>query len=595
MKKIMNFGILAMSLLLGFLLTSCEDEPAGGKPPVIFLDCEDEPAGGKPPVIFLDNEEASYSVKAGRQITIAPEYENAEEALFAWKLDGNIISAEPSLVFSSAETGTYYVELSVINGYGTAYSEVQISVMELVVPKISLAFPQDGYATVENGTLLLEPVIENGEGATFAWYVNGTEAASTQDFSFVAEKAGTYTLKLVASSEDGSSEIEFEVKVYTAEQMPFSWDFEYETFNVAAGRTIRIKAFDVKNDFGAEYIWKVDGKEVQRGSSTEYLYTAPAASEIKAGSVTAVSVTMKNQYAEVTKELKINNCPAEGTYKRTATGASSAKFNKVYEFLPAPGQFINEGYVATTMDEAVAYAESRLQSGNSYVSLGGFGGYIVVGFDHSIENDGSYNIQIKGNSFNGSSEPGIVWVMQDENGDGLPNDTWYELKGSEYGTGTETRDYCITYYRPKAAQMPVLWEDNNGGSGYIDYLGSFHRQDYYYPEWVEEDSYTLRGTCLSPRNEETRPGYWFNGSFDWGYADNFGSDRLTDDDNYAAAANGNHFRISDAVTFDGKPANLKYIDFVKVQCAVNAKSGMLGEISTEVLDFNDFNILKNQQ
>ena len=579
MKKIMKSGIIVMSLFLGILLTCCEDEPAGGKPPVISL----------------DNQEASYSVKAGRQITIAPEYENVEDAVFAWKLDGNIISTEPSLVFSSAETGVYYIELCVANGCGTAYSEVQISVVELAVPQISLAVPQEGYVTIEGGTLLLEPVIENGEGATFAWYVNGVETASTRNFSFVAEEAGTYTLKLVASSEDGSSEAEFAVKVYTAEQMPFSWDFEYETFNVAAGRTIRIKAFDVKNDFGAEYIWKVDGTEVQRGTSTEYLYTAPSASETKSGSVTAVSVTMKNPYAEVTKELKVNNCPAEGEYKRTATGASNAKFNRVYEFLPAPGQFINEGYVAQTMDEATEYAESRLQSGNSYVSLGGFGGYIVVGFDHSIENDGDYNIQIKGNSFSGSSEPGIVWVMQDENGDGLPNDTWYELKGSEFGTGTEIRDYCITYYRPKGAQMPVLWEDNRGGSGYIDYLGSFHRQDYYYPEWVAEDSYTLRGTCISPKNEEIRPGYWFNGDFEWGYADNFGSDRLTDDDNYAAAANGNHFKIDDAVTFDGKPANLKYIDFVKVQCAVNAKSGWLGEISTEVLDFNDFNLLKNKK
>lgn len=577
MKRIMKSGIIAMSLFLGILLTCCEDEPAGGKPPVISL----------------DNQEASYSVKAGRQITIAPEYENVEDAVFAWKLDGNIISTEPSLTFSSAETGVYYIELCVANGCGTAYSEVQISVVELAVPQISLAVPQDGYVTIEGGTLLLEPVIENGEGATFVWYVDGVETASTQNFSFVAEKAGTYNLKLVASSEDGSSEAEFAVRVCTAEEMPFSWTFEYETFNVSAGRTIRIKAFDVKNDFGAEYIWKVDGTEVQRGTSTEYLYTAPSASETKSGSVTAVSVTMKNPYAEVTKELKVNNCPAEGEYKRTATGASNAKFNRVYEFLPAPGQFINEGYVAQTMDEATEYAESRLQSGNSYVSLGGFGGYIIVGFDHSVENDGDYNIQIKGNSFSGSSEPGIVWVMQDENGDGLPNDTWYELKGSEFGNGTEIRDYCVTYYRPKAAGMPVLWEDNQGGSGYIDYLGSFHRQDYYYPEWVEEDSYTLRGTCISPKNEEVRPGYWFNGDFEWGYADNFGSDRLTDDDNYAAAANGNHFRISDAVTFDGQPANLKYIDFVKVQCAVNAKSGSLGEISTDVLDFNDFNLLKN--
>lgn len=76
------------------------------------------------------------------------------------------------------------------------------------------------------------------------------------------------------------------------------------------------------------------------------------------------------------------------------------------------------------------------------MSLGAFGGYLVVGFDHSIENDGGYNIGVSGNSFDGSSEPGIVWVMQDENGDGLPNDTWYELKGSEYGKPETTQDYA---------------------------------------------------------------------------------------------------------------------------------------------------------
>ena len=73
--------------------------------------------------------------------------------------------------------------------------------------------------------------------------------------------------------------------------------------------------------------------------------------------------------------------------------------------------------------------------------LGGWGGYIVVGFDHSIENKGGYDFSIKGNAFDSSNEPGIVWVMQDVNGDGLPNDEWYELKGSEYGK-PET---CLLY------------------------------------------------------------------------------------------------------------------------------------------------------
>ena len=59
------------------------------------------------------------------------------------------------------------------------------------------------------------------------------------------------------------------------------------------------------------------------------------------------------------------------------------------------------------------------------VSLGGFGGYIVVGFDHSIQASGGYggyDFSITGNQFSGSSEPGVVWVMPDENGNGEPDD-----------------------------------------------------------------------------------------------------------------------------------------------------------------------------
>jgi hypothetical protein len=35
---------------------------------------------------------------------------------------------------------------------------------------------------------------------------------------------------------------------------------------------------------------------------------------------------------------------------------------------------------------------------------------------------------------------------------------------------------------------------------------------------------------------------------------------------------------------------LKYIDFVKVQTACNAKSGWIGENSTEVYDFYDYGL-----
>ena len=157
------------------------------------------------------------------------------------------------------------------------------------------------------------------------------------------------------------------------------------------------------------------------------------------------------------------------------------------------------------------------------------------------------------------------------------------------------QDYAVTYHKPTGIQLPTPWTDNHGQSGSIDYLGAFHRQDYYYPAWVKEKQYTLRGPRLKERNyDQSGNGtYWVNDSYEWGYADNFSAiDRLTDDDNYNAGPSDNHFKISHAVTFDGKDANLKYVDFIKVQVGVNSKSGWLGEISTEVFGIKDFNMLE---
>lgn len=285
---------------------------------------------------------------------------------------------------------------------------------------------------------------------------------------------------------------------------------------------------------------------------------------------------------------------------RAKTETSVAEQTVVFEYTPAPGQFINEtktgGFTGeeTTPEAAIAYATQRMKD-DAFVSLGGFGGYMVIGFDHSIDNTGNYDFGIKGNSFKGSSEPGIVWVMQDENGNGKPDDTWYELKGSETGKETTVRNYAVTYYRPSEPQQPVQWTDSEGNSGEVDYLKQFHTQDYYYPAWITDDSYTLTGTCVQARNyDQSGNGtYWVQAEYDWGYADNFSEiDRLSNDGNANAAANANYFKISNAIDDKGNPVDLKYIDFIKVQTACNTKSGWLGENSTEVFGFFDYSIIQ---
>lgn len=274
--------------------------------------------------------------------------------------------------------------------------------------------------------------------------------------------------------------------------------------------------------------------------------------------------------------------------------------DKVYEYMPAPGQFINDpevGFVGRwTREDAAQYALKQLNKEGGFVSLGGFGGYIVVGFDHRIPNaaaDGGYDFAIGGNQYYGSSEPGIVWVMEDANGNGLPDDTWYELGGSETGKPGTIQGYSVTYFRPSAPKSPVEWiaydaSGNEVDNGTIDYLGNFHGQDYYYPDWISEDEYTLTGTRLEARNSVVDE-RWVNGSYDRGYADNYGSDHHPPASGKGAYVG---FRISNAIDPEGSPVHLPYIDFIKVQTGVNAKSGPIGEVSTEVFFFEDLNFGK---
>ena len=252
---------------------------------------------------------------------------------------------------------------------------------------------------------------------------------------------------------------------------------------------------------------------------------------------------------------------------------------EVVEFLPAPGQFVNEDYTAKTMDEACKYAQERLEN-RYFVSLGGFGGYIVVRFAEPIKNNDGYDLGIYGNSHATSSEPGIVWVAQDVNGNGAADDEWFELYGSDSESATTLRNYSISYSRTED-ETKISWCDSEGADGVIE-RNSAHKQDYF-PQWVTEREYTLTGTLLPDNavwNESIQE--WDLLPLRWGYADNFSS--------MDSSERGlNLFNISNAHTANGELVNISQIDFVKVQSAVNVVHAPIGETSTEICGFVVYN------
>ena len=108
--------------------------------------------------------------------------------------------------------------------------------------------------------------------------------------------------------------------------------------------------------------------------------------------------------------------------------------------------------------------------------------------------------------------------MQDINGNGLPDDEWYELKGSEAGKEETIQNFEVTYYRPEGKKMDVQWISSDGRNGWVDYLSAYHTQDYYYPAWISEKQLYpdrhLSGRPATPKILKT--GYWDNQSYDWG-------------------------------------------------------------------------------
>lgn len=271
--------------------------------------------------------------------------------------------------------------------------------------------------------------------------------------------------------------------------------------------------------------------------------------------------------------------------------ALSPYIDRVYEYCPAPGQFVNtmprweKGLTAADM-ATLCEAQIAADKGGM-ICLGAYGGYVVFGFDHPVQNvPGEYDFLVTGNAFfqtemdaprpGGSCEPGIVMVSVDANANGLPDDPWYELAGSEYSAEATIHNYQITYYRPESAtpasdETYIRWTDNQGNSGYVE-KNPFHSQSYW-PEWLaDRETLSFSGARLADNYEDLSgqgSGYILY-PYAWGYVDNM------------PKAQDPGLKIDWAVDGEGNPVALDHIDFVKVYTAVNQSCGWLGETSTEI-------------
>jgi hypothetical protein len=302
------------------------------------------------------------------------------------------------------------------------------------------------------------------------------------------------------------------------------------------------------SDAGATYNWSVSGSNrtiTYSGAGNERLHITPTA----AGTYTInVTVTGKSYITGSSVLL------AASTELVCYTGS-----------LPA-GTFGSPSGVLRHFG-----AGQMSESGTGFGwSLGSAGGYEVWTVSHQP----SYKIE--GNAFGSWQEAGVVWMQEDKNGNGLPDEMWYELRGSDEDNATWknkiTRRYAVTYINgsPNATKnqygqtiRDVYWADSKGRSGLIP--GGFPSK------WgVTGDQVTYTGTLLRDDGNIATGNYG-------------GMDQL---EGYADAI-GDTFFVSKAMRADGTSVTLSSVKFIKVQTALFRYGGIFGDVSTEI-QYADF-------
>lgn len=278
----------------------------------------------------------------------------------------------------------------------------------------------------------------------------------------------------------------------------------------------------------------------------------------------------------------------------------------IFDFAPAPGMFANEFYTEkASKTDVMQIALSKINeiSTAKPIDLGGFGGSIVIGFDHTIINIAEQkDFRVFGGDISNPTvpkgnppAPGLIYVAYDKNKNGKPDeDEWYEIIGSQHTKENTTKDFKITYTKKNTGEPLVsggrFWADiehllcvnNQNQSYYMAKPASTSPKKDFYPSLVTENTMVFEGMKLNVDFKTARAGQttlWFFTPPEWGYVNAINPD----------------IDIDWAVDKNGNKANLPGIDFIKVVNCVSEPMGLCQQQSSMATQFSgaaDLHLIK---
>ncbi|MBL1218505.1 MAG: hypothetical protein D8M59_13565 [Planctomycetes bacterium] len=254
---------------------------------------------------------------------------------------------------------------------------------------------------------------------------------------------------------------------------------------------------------------------------------------------------------------------------------SSPFATKVLDYLPGEGLYVND---PNFNDPARALGApigggTLLADSTKLVTLGGFGGSITLGFDHTVADDPANHlgldciifgngVWIGQNPLSRWSEAAVIEISLDTNGNGLADDLWYLIPGSDISDPiNQQRNGFYLLPDDPYAQPPL---DNPNGDGFEAWWG--------YADLAP----VLKRGDLDGDNSVDNP--WVSNESFYTVPD----DPLTVGVD-AGSGGGDAFDIAWAVDpLTGQPADLPGFDFIRITSAVWSFDNWFGEVSAEI-------------
>ncbi|MCH5245476.1 MAG: hypothetical protein J1E84_03350 [Muribaculaceae bacterium] len=253
---------------------------------------------------------------------------------------------------------------------------------------------------------------------------------------------------------------------------------------------------------------------------------------------------------------------------------------EVVDYSPAPGQFVNvlpEWVAGMTADDMCRAVEASLKAGHD-VTLGAWGGSLTVRLINPLVNrQGDNYFKVLGNAITTSAEPGLVYVMDDKNGNGKADDgEWLLIRPATFGLAEQV---TTTYSSPTADATDenyIGWRCSDGSNGYLNRVSSYHSQPFF-PCWIDGDELTFSGLRLPDNGHYDPESMMYILDPIGGTADSYPNSRID-----------GVLCLDNVIDKHGNRAEIAKVDFIKVVTGVLQANGPLGECSTEVCGFEKY-------